>query len=260
MRFPARQLAFLLLMFAALSAQADPLARPGDMLLRHDIRLLVDEGVLNLPMNTWPIPWGDIVDQLNRASAKPSSPEIAAAMTRLRDRARWELDPREWYVTGWASVAAEPRVIRTFEDTPREEAEAGLAFSWTGNRFTLNLSAAYANDPDDGEEFRPDDTYLGMALGNWMLAAALVGARQRRELDSLEQRATEARDHSAEKPEHAVRDQVAQLAGPMEPDDVHGVPRRRTCNKRSFVVGFPLRIPSALRPRDQCDALSDVVR
>jgi len=171
MRFRARHLVFLVLTCFALQAHADPLARPGDMLLRHDIRLLVDEGILNLPMNTWPIPWGDIVDQLNRASAMLSSPEIAAAMTRLRDRARWELDPGEWYLTGWASVAAEPRIIRTFEDTPREEAETGLAFSWTGNRFTLNLAAAYANNPVDGEEFRPDDTYVGMALGNWTVTA-----------------------------------------------------------------------------------------
>jgi hypothetical protein len=171
MRIPVRQFALLLLILAALSAQADPLARPGDMLLRHDIRLLVDEGILNLPMNTWPIPWGDVFDQLNRAPAGQPSPEVAGAMVRLRDRARWELDSSEWYLTGWASAAAEPRVIRTFEDTPREEAEAGVAFSWTTSRFTVNLSAAYANDPIDEEEFRLDDTYVGMVLGNWMMTA-----------------------------------------------------------------------------------------
>ena len=171
MRFPARQFAFLFLIFAALSAQANPLAGPGDMLLRHDIRLLVDEGVINIPMNTWPIPWGDVFAQLNRAPAVELSPELIGAMVRLRDRARWELDSGEWYLTGWASAAAEPRVIRTFEDTAREEGEAGLAYSWTTDRFTVNLSAAYANDPVDDEEFRPDDTYLGMVLGNWMVTA-----------------------------------------------------------------------------------------
>jgi hypothetical protein len=162
---------FLLLTCLALAAHAEPLARPGDTLLRHDIRLLVDEGVLNLPINTWPIPWGGVFDQLNRAPAAELSPAAADAMARLRERARWELDTDEWYLTGWASAAAEPRVIRTFEDTPREQAEAGVAFSWTNSRFTANLSAAYANDPFDGEEFRPDDTYVGMVLGNWMVTA-----------------------------------------------------------------------------------------
>lgn len=171
MRFPVRQLAVLSLIFSALSAQADPLARPGDMLLRHDIRLLVDVGVINIPLNTWPIPWGNILDQLGNAGRAAATPAASAAIRRLRDRARWELDSREFYLTGWASAAAEPRIIRTFEDTPRAEAEAGLAFSWTGNRFTVNLSAAYADNPADGEEFRPDDTYAGMALGNWMVTA-----------------------------------------------------------------------------------------
>ena len=167
----AGQTVRLLLTCFALAAHADPLARPGDVRLRHDIRLLVDEGVLDLPVNTWPIPWADVYDQLRRTPAAALSPGIAGAMARLRDRARWELDTGEWYLTGWASAAAEPRVIRTFEDTPREEAEAGVAFSWTTNRFTVNLSAAYANDPVDGEEFRPDDTYVGMVLGNWMVTA-----------------------------------------------------------------------------------------
>ena len=171
MRSAVIQFVLLMLTCVALSAHANPLARPGDMLLRHDIRLLVDEGVLNLPMNTWPIPWGDVYDQLSRAPAAALTPESVDAMARLRDRARWELDPSEWYLTGWASASAEPRVIRTFENTPREEAEAGVAFSWTNSRFTVNLSAAYANDPIDEEEFRPDDTYVGMVLGNWMVTA-----------------------------------------------------------------------------------------
>ena len=71
----------------------------------------------------------------------------------------------------WGSVAGEPRVIRNFQYTPREDAEAGLGFSWTNDRFTVQLSAAYADDPFDGDEFRPDDSYVGMVLGNWILTA-----------------------------------------------------------------------------------------
>ena len=171
MRLRAFRFALLLVTCVSFVAHAGPLAPPGDMLLRHDIRLLVDEGVINMPMNTWPIPWADVFDQLSRAPGSKLSPQIEAAVARLRDRARWELDTGQWHLSGWASAAAEPRVIRTFEDTPRTDAEAGLAFSWTGNRFTVNLSAAYADDPPDGDEFRPDDTYVGMILGNWMVTA-----------------------------------------------------------------------------------------
>jgi len=161
---------FLALLLGS-TAQADPLARPGDMQLRHDIKLLVDERVINIPVSAWPIPWGDIHDQLNRVAEVPKSDAIGGAMRRLRERSRWELDGDGYYLTGWASAAAEPRVIRTFENTPRENAEAGLAYSWTGDFLTLNLSASYANDPVDGDEFRPDDSYVGAVFGNWMLSA-----------------------------------------------------------------------------------------
>jgi hypothetical protein len=153
------------------ATHAEPLAKPGDMLLRHDIKLLVDEGVISVPASSWPIPWGDIHDQLSRPQNVAGSEAVNAAMQRLQERARWELDSGGFTLTGWASVAAEPRVIRAFEDTPREEAEAGLAFSWTGTWATVNLSGAYVNDPLDGDEFRPDDTYVGAVVGNWMVTA-----------------------------------------------------------------------------------------
>lgn len=165
------QMILVFLALAAVSAQADPLAKPGDLQLRHDIKLLVDEGVINLPLAAWPIPWGDIRDQLTRPPSVPESELVLAAMHRLRDRSRWELGADENGFTAWASAAAEPRVIRTFEDTPREDAEAGLALSWTGTRFTVNLSGAYVDDPVDGDEFRPDDTYVGALVGNWMVTA-----------------------------------------------------------------------------------------
>ncbi len=167
------RISFALLIWLAMtaSAAAGPLASPGDMLLRHDIRLLVDEGVINLPVATWPIPWGNIHDQLSQPTETAQSVAAVAAMQRLRERARWELDTGAMYFTAWASGAVEPRVIRTFEDTPREQAEAGLALSWTGSWLTANLSGAYVNDPIDGDEFRPDDTYVGAVLGNWMITA-----------------------------------------------------------------------------------------
>ena len=52
MRIRVIRLALLFLTCMTLHAHADPLARPGDMLLRHDIRLLVDEGVITLLQNS----------------------------------------------------------------------------------------------------------------------------------------------------------------------------------------------------------------
>ena len=92
MRHRPGRIVLFLLSFLVMAANADPLARPGDLLLRHDIRLLVDEGMINVPLGTWPIPWADIIGQLDGATAEQASPGSAAAMLRLRERARRELD------------------------------------------------------------------------------------------------------------------------------------------------------------------------
>ena len=33
---------------------------PDDVLVKHDLQILSDAGVLNIPINTWPIAWGDV--------------------------------------------------------------------------------------------------------------------------------------------------------------------------------------------------------
>jgi hypothetical protein len=69
------------------------------------------------------------------------------------------------------SASSNPRVIRTFEYTPRDEAEIEGSLAWTGERFAYQLSAAAIADPVDGDSFRPDGSFVGIALGNWMVSA-----------------------------------------------------------------------------------------
>ncbi len=40
--------------------------------------------------------------------------------------------------------------------------------------FALNLQGAYAANPDDGQEFRPDGSYVGVNFGNYMLSAGFM--------------------------------------------------------------------------------------
>jgi hypothetical protein len=68
-----------------------------------------------------------------------------------------------------ASASERPRIIRSFENTPRGEGEATAKLAWLGERFAVNLQATYVHNPFDGDEVRPDGSYAGVALGNWML-------------------------------------------------------------------------------------------
>ena len=153
------------------TAIAEPLAAPGDMRLRHDLQLLNDNSVTNIPLTAWPVSLGDVRNALAEANTAQLDGSTMLAYERLRRRLSWELDISAVDFVFGASGSSEPGVIRTFENTPLAEGEASARLAWVGERFAVNLSATFASNPIDDDEFRPDGTYVGVALGNWMLTA-----------------------------------------------------------------------------------------
>lgn len=167
------RLGFVLSLCIALSvpANAEPLASPGDALLRHDLQLLNDSGVISVPLTAWPVAFGDVVAGLESSTSSGLSDAERAALGRVRDYVGFEMETGVWTPGVEISFSKEPRAIRRFDLTPREKAEASASLSWMGERFALKLAATYADDPFDGEDVRPDGTYLGVALGNWSITA-----------------------------------------------------------------------------------------
>ena len=153
------------------TAFAEPWAGPGDVRLRNDLQLLNDTGVINIPLTAWPIAWGDVYASMSDARSSGLAPAVRAAYDRVQQLAQNELLDGSPLVELTISATGNPRVVRAFENVPREEGEATAGLSWVGERFAVNLRATYASNPLDGDEIRPDGTYLGVALGNWMLSA-----------------------------------------------------------------------------------------
>lgn len=160
----------LLALGVGASVYAGPWISPGDSALRSDILVLADAGLITAPVSTWPLAWGDIAASLD-GSIDELSPYELAAWARLRRRADAAMVTGSGVLSGYASLAEHPRQIRTFEDGPREEAEIGIGYEWTGDWFAASLQGQWVNDPLDGDEWRADGSYLGVALGNWMFAA-----------------------------------------------------------------------------------------
>ncbi|MEO1246019.1 MAG: capsule assembly Wzi family protein [Pseudomonadota bacterium] len=161
----------LLLLVFPLSAIGEVLSAPGDLRIRHDIDLLNDTRAIDITSTAWPIAWGEIQTALRSADKDALSAREYAAYERLYRQSRDELEADFLTVDVQVSLGENPRFVRSFENTPRDEREIAAKFSWTGKRFTLNFQGTLVDDPFDGDEVRPDGTFVGMALGNWMLTA-----------------------------------------------------------------------------------------
>lgn len=150
---------------------ADPYAAPGELLLRTDIQLLHDAGVLNVPINAWPISYSDIDRAISMSDLGDLSEPVVAALQRVRERISWESAADSLRFDFGASAAENPRFIRSFENTPRESGELFARLNWLGERLAVNLQVTGAADPFDDDEVRFDGTYVGLVLGNWMISA-----------------------------------------------------------------------------------------
>jgi hypothetical protein len=162
-------------MLASGSAIAEPWLAPGDALLRHDLQILADRGIISGPVQTWPLSWGDIARDVLKASetAELTNAE-RAALARLKKRARAEARDQPLEPEARFALANEPRAVRGYAATPREEAEISAGVHWTGLRFSYRLSLTVVTDPDDGDELRGDGSYFGAVAGNWMFSAGLI--------------------------------------------------------------------------------------
>lgn len=152
-------------------AFADPWLAPGDEGLRSDIQMLADEGIVHTPVTSWPLSWGDVAADLERAGHAPlRSAALDDAMARLR------LEARRQTRTGVANPhvrlagAMHPIVVRGFDASPREDGEAEIGTEWIGERFAMRLQTTYVASPADGRHVRFDGSYVGVAVGNLMLS------------------------------------------------------------------------------------------
>ncbi|HEY5665621.1 MAG TPA: capsule assembly Wzi family protein, partial [Gammaproteobacteria bacterium] len=88
--------------------------------------------------------------------------------------ARAERAARRGKAAFHASVAGaeEPTVIRSFANTPREQAEVGAGVAWFGEHLSLDLTVSGVDDPADGDDVRLDGSQVAVDLGNWSVAAS----------------------------------------------------------------------------------------
>ena len=173
MMFPAQiRLSFILICFAGSDAFAGPFVPAGDVALRADIQRLADHGIIKGPTSTWPLAWGPILEDLGNVNSTQLPAAILSSLHRIRDRADWETRTTEVTLNAKVAVADNPTRIRSYRNTPRGKAEVSAGVGWTGDWFSVDLNVQGVDSDQDSEQFRADDSMIGVILGNWSVAAS----------------------------------------------------------------------------------------
>ncbi len=178
------------LLASPLAIAGEPWLKPGDLQVRHDIQMLVDDGVIDIPISEWPIATSDVATALDKAQQKyglePASGDASkakagftlsagqyAAFLRLKRL----VSPDDTGFFAELRGAARPEELRTFRDEPRNEYEFAAGYAgFFGEHFGGRLELAVVDSPPDGDNLRLDGSYLAGRLGNWILTA---GAQDR---------------------------------------------------------------------------------
>ena len=157
----------------ALPVLGEPWVAPGNLVMRHDLQILADAGVVKAPVTTWPVSWADIALDLDQDFTSLDQLESAALQ---RVKAWRSIQSRTGQVQAFfrATAGTNPRQLRTFEATPRESGEVQAGIDWVGQRFAVKLAATFAAGADDNRNWRADDSYLALTAANWSFSAGFV--------------------------------------------------------------------------------------
>ncbi len=158
----------LLFMFILLSSQsqhvqASPWAIPGNLILRHDIQVLVDSGVINIPITTWPLAWGDIAYNLSKTEQEMTSFELAS-FQRIK-QALLEAEIGGISANSSLKFAKNPETITSFNDSVGARSEIEGESTYLGKNFAINLHVKKA----EGETLF-DESYIAVALGDYSIS------------------------------------------------------------------------------------------
>lgn len=174
-----RLLGLAVVLMLPVAAGADPWAPPGDLILRHDVQLLADAGIIRSPVTTWPISWAtldaDVAEaDISQINALPAIQR--AAFQRVRDRIRANKGLSGIQPNAEISARTDDFWLRTFEDTPREQGEIRAGASWMGNWFAVRAQGSYIGDPEepDNQHWRMDGSYAAVTFANQILSAGAI--------------------------------------------------------------------------------------
>jgi len=164
----------LVLCLFSLFAKAEPWLDTHNAPLRADIEQLSRAGIISVPINTWPLMWSGILNDLERRDSAPRalSLELQNSLTRVLTAGRHATRVDQPHQSLSLSMADQSQLFRQFGDNSRDEAQITLGRSGMTEHLAYNLEISRTVNPWDDEQAHYDNSYFGLVWGNWI---AIIG-------------------------------------------------------------------------------------
>ena len=165
----------LILSSCVVQSYAEPWLKAGDSLLRHDVTVLADAGVIMTPITTWPIPVASVdFDLTNFDNYNELNDSVKLSFDRLKNRiARekriYQFDPEYGF-----TASREDALIRGFQNTARSDLQLNAGLSQLTDRFAYRLEAQLVDNASDKKNVRFDGSYAAGVFGNTIISAGYV--------------------------------------------------------------------------------------
>ena len=147
-------------------AWAEPYLSPNDPFMRHEIRILADEGSFTGLQNTWPLDLGGVLSMRNDSAIKLPHSLLDHRIT-LESKSGWSP------LITTIGLADDRVTARSFSPEPRSSFATNASVSWMNDRFAgkLSLNSFYGMQEDwkgrKDEGLAFDGSYIAARLGNW---------------------------------------------------------------------------------------------
>jgi len=171
----ARALALLICMVGTVDlVTAEPWLDVRNAPLRADIEQLSRAGIIQVPINTWPLMWAGILNDLEQtdSASRSLNLKLEDSLGRVLAAGRRATRTYQPKHSLTLSVTNQSQLIRQFGDDSRDEAQLTLSRSGMTEDLAYNLEVSRVLNPWDDEQTHYDNSYFGVVWGNWI---AMIG-------------------------------------------------------------------------------------
>ena len=155
----------------ASNVSAQQWAPVGDSNLRRDVELLKTYNIIQGPINTWPMSWRKITNNINMGEEQTYPAHIMRAI----DRVRSKVPQKGFQGSATLRYTNEPSLLHSFGDTARSDADMTVSAGLTEEAIDVNVTVNYRDNVNfDNSNINFDNSYIATNLGNWSLYAGAI--------------------------------------------------------------------------------------